>query len=39
MKKINKNEPNFYKEFTEQNKPRSWEALSKKSGVMSENIC
>ncbi len=32
MKKINKNEPDFYKEFAEQNKPRSWGDLSGKLG-------
>ena len=32
MKKINKSEPNFYKEFATQNKPRSYGELSEKIG-------
>ena len=32
MKKINKNEPDFYKEFAEQNKPRSWRDVREKIG-------
>ena len=32
MKKINKNEPDFYKEFAEQDKPRSWGDLSREIG-------
>lgn len=32
MKKIKKNEPDFYREFTEHNKPGAWGDLSKEIG-------